>query len=73
MKTTISSVPAKDMDGRDDLGNTLLLLAIMYKVGKDRSNWSPISKFESLFHQAHDTMEQLVSMGADVNARNFAG
>jgi hypothetical protein len=53
VKLTIPSVPGVDIDGRDEFGNTLLLLAVQYK--------------------AHDVMEQLVDLGADVNARNYSG
>ena len=53
VQMTVPSVPRPDVDGRDDMGNTLLLLAIQYK--------------------AHDVMETLINMGADVNARNHAG
>ena len=50
---TIAQVPTAEIDGRDEHGNSLLLLAIQCK--------------------AHDTMERLIDMGADVNARNVSG
>eukprot|EP00615_Pteridomonas_danica_P019565 CAMPEP_0114409984 /NCGR_PEP_ID=MMETSP0102-20121206/23754_1 /TAXON_ID=38822 ORGANISM="Pteridomonas danica, Strain PT" /NCGR_SAMPLE_ID=MMETSP0102 /ASSEMBLY_ACC=CAM_ASM_000212 /LENGTH=1368 /DNA_ID=CAMNT_0001577529 /DNA_START=40 /DNA_END=4147 /DNA_ORIENTATION=+ len=53
VQLTMPSLLPGEIDGRDDLGNTLLLLAIQYK--------------------AHDCMEQLIRIGADVNARNYAG
>jgi uncharacterized protein len=53
VQMTIPSLQTGEIDGRDDLGNTLLLLAIQYK--------------------AHDCMEQLIRIGADVNARNYSG
>lgn len=53
VQLTIPSLTSSEIEGRDDLGNTLLLLAIQYK--------------------AHDCMEQLIRIGADVNARNYSG
>lgn len=53
VQLTIPSLTASEIDGRDEMGNTLLLLAIQYR--------------------AHDCMEQLIRIGADVNARNYSG